>query len=52
MNTTDCIRITLANQPNVENRALAILSNTAEPLWISDFEEEYMNRYDLAFSPL
>jgi len=52
MNSTDCIRITIANQPNFENRVLAILRNRAEPLSISDFENEYMNRYDLAFSPL
>jgi len=52
MNTTDCIRINLANQPNFENRVLAILRNRAEPLSISGFEDEYMNRYDLAFSPL
>jgi len=52
MNTTDCIRITLANQPNLENRVLAILWKRAEPLSISDFEDEYMNRYDIAFSPL
>jgi len=52
MNTTDCIRITIANQPNFENRVLDILRNRAEPLSISDFEDEYMNRYGITFFPL
>jgi len=48
VNTTDCIRSTIANQANFENRVLDLLRNRAEPLSISDFEDEYMNRYGLA----
>jgi len=52
MNTQDCIRITIDNEPNFENRVLAIGRNRAEPLLISDFEHEYTNRYNLEFFPL
>jgi len=52
MNTTECIRITISNQPNFENRALDILRNRAEPLSVSDFEDEYINRYGQAVSQL
>jgi len=47
VNVKDCVRITIDNEPNVENRVLAIVRNRAEPLFFSDFEHEYTNRYNL-----
>jgi len=52
MNTTECIRITLDREPNFQNRVLSIIEKGAEPLLINEFEYEYMNRYNLGFSPL
>jgi len=52
MNIQDCVRNTIDNEPNFKNRVLAIVKNRAEPLLISDFEHEYMNRYNLDFSRL
>jgi len=52
MNTTECIRIALDREPNFQNRVLSIIEKGAEPLLINEFEYEYMNRYNLDFSPL
>jgi len=46
------MRITLDKEPDFENMVFWIIRNIEGPLSISDFEYEYMDRYQLPFLPL